>query len=778
MSVTPKTSDRPALTGASWAHANGRPPVTGTAADLVPFASIVGLTVVAATFALERSGAGGPLAVVFWLGFAAMLLPIVWALLADRTSRGDRIVLVLLAGLLAYAVKVLRDPTMFAFSDEFIHLSGTQRLVEAHALFQQIPLSGVGVASGYPGLHVVAATLHEVSGLPLVACGLITIGVARGIVMLGLYLLFELVSGSPRVAALGALLYAGNANYLFWSSQFSYESLSLPLFVVAVLTVLLRPTFDRRGRVALTGAAVLLTVAVIATHHLTAYALAGVYWLLTIGSWRSERPIRATDLAIGATLGAAAWFVFVADGTGAYLDYIFDRTFTALLDAGGGTRAPFQSDGPLRSPLWERALAFLSLAIVCAGVAVSLIDLVRRRALRTVPLVVLAVAAAAFLVVPPLKLFPGAWETANRAGNFLFLGVGLVLALGAMRLIERARRPALVRGVLSVTVVVVIVGGAAQGWPGAFRLSQPVRVEVGDATITTQSLGAAEWAARHLPADAIYAADEISGRRLAIHGARFVLAGRAAGIPSLLSETRMNDWTKSIVLRAKVDYVVVDQRKYSADVTAGFYFPTTAHPDGGFGTYPAGVRRKFSRLPRSRRIYDSGDVVIYDVRGLREPAPDCRTIAFAATGQGLTCRQDARRLTLAGRDGIARLPGLRARLLGTRAEVRVRGVEFTVRVQLLNTSSAAYAPDPARRALYLAVGEHRVRREARAPERTDNLDGNEPLAPKQQREVSLRFRLTRRELAAVRRGDASLGVVAPGRPGDVGVIDLRTAAQP
>ena len=64
---------------------------------------------------------------------------------------------------------------------------------------------------------------------------LIVIGVARLIMMLALFLLFERLSGSSRVAGLAALVYCASPNFLFWSSQYSYQSLALPLAVLTFL---------------------------------------------------------------------------------------------------------------------------------------------------------------------------------------------------------------------------------------------------------------------------------------------------------------------------------------------------------------------------------------------------------------------------------------------------------------------------------------------------------------------------------------------------------------
>ena len=89
--------------------------------------------------------------------------------------------------------------------------------------------------------------LSELSGLGLFPCALVIIGLAKLVLSVVLFLIFERLSGSARIAGVGALLYCAHSNYLFWTSQFSYESLSLPLLAVAVLCLVARTGQDARS---------------------------------------------------------------------------------------------------------------------------------------------------------------------------------------------------------------------------------------------------------------------------------------------------------------------------------------------------------------------------------------------------------------------------------------------------------------------------------------------------------------------------------------------------
>jgi 4-amino-4-deoxy-L-arabinose transferase-like glycosyltransferase len=90
----------------------------------------------------------------------------------------------------------------------------------------------------YPGLETATAALASVAGIGTFGAGLVVVGAARLIIVLALFLFLEGVSRSARIAGIGVVLYAATPNFLFFDAQFSYESLALPLALVAMLALL------------------------------------------------------------------------------------------------------------------------------------------------------------------------------------------------------------------------------------------------------------------------------------------------------------------------------------------------------------------------------------------------------------------------------------------------------------------------------------------------------------------------------------------------------------
>ena len=748
--------------------------------------SSLGLVLVALSFYLERTGHQGILlGAAFWAGFLVLLIPIAARIVAESTRRADRIVLVVLLGVLVYAIKVLHDPLRFMISDEFLHLLSAQHIVSSHALFGPLSLQGSRVAGSYPGLESLTAGLSQVSGLSLFVAGLIVIGLSRALMMLAVYLFAERISQSARVAGIAALLFAANANFLFYSAQFSYESLAFPLFMVAVVLLLERSRTSGHPR-PLTISLLVLIGALTATHHLTSYALAAVLWVFSFMSLREAwRSSRAFGLAAIASAAAAAWFLLIATGTRTYLDAIAHRTVSGIRDlASGSSRAPFQTSGTpgLSSPIAERLVAYLALVMIALGIVTMLVRQRRFPALRSAGGTAAMLASLGFLALYPLRASGGAWETANRGQEILFAGAAVVLALGIAAVTEGAghRR----RALATAAVTALVCGGVISGWPFPLRLSQPLQVMAADGhVLDPQGFDAAAFTRSHLPRPVTFAADVASGRILADGGARMTYLGSDGSIDQLLHSSVLDPWMLRFLAGHRIDYVVLDRRRISADNLAGYFFLPADQPDRGQGYYSNAARSKYAKANASQ-IFSSGDVVIADVSGLHTLPPPCQAVGLNSAREGLTCRQGKLAVTFAGAGHRATLSGMRLRILSTNIQ-RTQYIErthhiqrahhtliITFELQLQNFASRWTEANPAGGDITLRVGSRVLGPERRVPGRSDVLRRQIVLSPHGSLEGSATFRVRgARLIAQARRSGVVLEVRAPG-PGAPSLLQL------
>ena len=144
----------------------------------------------------------------------------------------ERLATVVVVGMGLYAVKVLRDPFAFTYGDEFSHLRNLQSILASGRSSAELDPAD---HSPLPGPRDARRAVSRAAGHVRLRCGgdddrrWAAADDARAST-----LLYDRLTGSPRVAGLGALVYAATPNFLFWSSQFAYESLALPLATVAL----------------------------------------------------------------------------------------------------------------------------------------------------------------------------------------------------------------------------------------------------------------------------------------------------------------------------------------------------------------------------------------------------------------------------------------------------------------------------------------------------------------------------------------------------------------
>jgi hypothetical protein len=580
------------------------------------------LALVAVGDAVSRSGHlhGG---IPFWIGLALPFGIIVFRQASTDVARRERVALAVLAGLFLYMVKVLRDPFLFTFADELNQAHNTAAVVKTGALFAPNPL--LPVTADYPGLASVTAAFASLTGLSIFGAGLVVVAAARTLMILGLFLLFERVTGSSRTAGLGALVYASAPNFLFFTAEVSYESLALPLAIAAIYAVTSWAA-DRSGRHIGWGlTALALIAAVVPTHHLTSYALIGILLGLSLTQWVTRKgripPARsAFPFACIALAFTTGWLVFVASRTVGYLEPVFidagRSTFTAIAREGAGTRKPFASSAGPAVPLWDRGLSLASTALILVLVLVGVYEVWRRQ--RKNPLaLILAAAAIAYLATLALRLVPAAWEIANRSSEFLFVGVGLLLALAFARsghgIIDRRVR----RFGVALVATVIFAGGAAAGWLPEIRLGQALRVRAGDATIEPQGLTAARWSRAWLKRDArsAFAANGADSRLLLVYGGQTVRTGGIGGADQAIELPGLEQWQMQLLQGKSIRYVLMDRRKIADDQLSGYFFSTSISPPSWRTAISDEIYRKFD-VPTTSRIFDSGSVAIYDVAQL------------------------------------------------------------------------------------------------------------------------------------------------------------------
>jgi hypothetical protein len=572
-----------------------------------------GLLICSVANALSRATDGSAMA-VYWLGMLVITVPIFYRLTDREASTGERLALVCLLGLTLFGVKVVRDAPIFTFSDELVHAFNAHQISVHDHLFHAN--SVLKVTPYYPGLEGATSALMQITGLSSYAAGTIVVGAARLTLVAALFFLFLQVSGSARTAGLGAAIYAGNFNFLFWGAQFSYESLALPLLLVVMMGLAVREAAPRETLREWVLPLCLGIAAIVVTHHLTSYALLGVLVALSLTIWLLKRSWQAPNpwpYAIGAGVLVAFWLVVVASATLGYLSTPLSNAFEAVGNTIGGESPPrglFQGNTTVGvTPTGARAVALGAIALMALALPLGLLELWRKQR-RNPWAIIFALASLAFFVSLLLRLAPAAWETGNRASEFFFIGLAFVLASAGIQNWRPRGRAWLGRLVVTAALAAIVIGGAISGWPWDSQLSRPLRVATGDGgSIVSPPLAMAEWAQRQVR-DGKFAAQTADANLLLGKAGKEVATGPNPDVEDTLAEPALAPWQLQLLRENDLRYVVSDYRESSADGLRGYYFPVDNASEAKF---PKAAVTKFGKVPGAARVYSNGTITVYDM---------------------------------------------------------------------------------------------------------------------------------------------------------------------
>ncbi|MBW4439106.1 MAG: hypothetical protein KME04_18350 [Pleurocapsa minor GSE-CHR-MK-17-07R] len=609
----------------------------------------VALVFAAIAYTASRNNAewGTPL---FWFSLILIFAPAALRVASPSIRREERLGLIVITGMALYMVKVLHSPVNFTFHDEFLHWRTASDILLSGRLFVENPI--LTVSPLYPGLEIITTAFSNLSGLNVFDSGIISLGVARLAFMLALYLFYERAGRSSQLGGIAALLYMGNSNFLFFGSQYAYETLSLPLATSILIIVIIRDQFRQHSLLKL----LILTVPILATiaitHHLTAYALIGLLSVLMITTLIIERRVRkwlpicmVIALAVGLVI---AWTNVTGDAAREYLGPVLAggvSEFIALIMGDQSGRQLFQGATGQVSPIWERVVGVLSIVAILVVLPIGLLQVWRsrfrgRHQTRGVQLTTansaetwpryrinaVAVAFAIVVFIYPIMLgfrFTSAgWELANRSSEFVFWALGYIIGIGALAIgtYRRFRIPARVWTFgFAVWATIIFLGGSIAGWPPWARMPGTYLVSADTRSVEARGIAAAQWAGQHLDPQDRIAADRVNTLLLATYGQLFPVTHQYDGIylsPIFVSE-EIGFVERQLMQLVSLRYVLVDDRLTTALPRVGVYFEA-GEPNANEYVVPLALSAltKFDGFPQVSRLFDDGHIRFYDISEL------------------------------------------------------------------------------------------------------------------------------------------------------------------
>jgi hypothetical protein len=609
------------------------------------FAVNTGVGLLLAAFAANASRSGYEGArVPFYLSIVLFFFPAAIRLSLPGVSRAERFTNAMIVTFGLFMLRVIRAPQFLLGHDEYLHWVTAQNIVEHHHLFSPNVVFPIGPL--FPGLEIAVTALSELSGLSVFVSAALVLAAARLLFVGALLLFYERVTGSARIAAMGTMFYAGCSTFIFFDTNFAYESLAQPLLMLALLLAT-RMTADSctapiERPLPQFAAFSIVLLALSVTHHVTAFAFAALMLALVV-----LEAARIGPKAVNERLWPAALLAVLIPVSGswamgnpgtAYLGPVFEnglREVSQMLHFGSTGRKLFTADDGTVAPLWERTTTLSAVAIVCAGLALgffrslSVAGLPLARGVLPITwrsvlnwknsgLVLLTLLTIAYPLAIMFRLTRSGWEIGNRMGPYAFLGVGVVLAIVVSTLMQRDTRHWLRASAIGLSATIVLIGGIISSEGPRILVPARYKVSADAASIEPMGVEAAAWTKDWLGPGRRFAADRVNRLLLSGYGRQLVSTtlqhGYDAGVILAASELGQNEI--DLISKLGLDYLFVDLRLTTGLPVVGAYFDGAAADRMLSAPPTAKALLKFNSVSNVSRVFDNGYEIIYDVRAL------------------------------------------------------------------------------------------------------------------------------------------------------------------
>jgi hypothetical protein len=554
----------------------------------------------------------------YWAGQAIIFVPASIRLLTRRGStEAGTVATITILTVAQYLCKLCYSPLSFTYSDELAHWLTAENILHTGTLFS--PNYGLPISPQYPGLEEATTALVQISGLSLFAAGVIVAGIAHLLFVVTLFLLFRNIGGSQRLAGVAIIFYATNPGLAYFDSLFAYQTLAIGFMGVVLLAAWrITDAKSSRERPGWTVIAVVAIAATVVTHHVTSYLLTGTLLLIAVASLlaKNRRAAgRTAALALWAVIAIASWIAFVAPSTISYLWPPFASVatgFRALL-TGGLAGAPGASTA-VQNPASHQLVAAAAVLILSCLLPIGWLQV--RRRFRGQPWVLaMAFGSLTWYAILVIRFAASnGSELSGRASTFVYVPSAFIAAIGFRWFIDRVprlRANAFI-GAGLVGVLLMSVDGVVNSWPPSWeRLPGPYQVGGVERSVGPEEVAVGDWLLAGLGPGNRIASDFGNDPMVGTYGYQNPILG----VSFLYLTPTYSPAVQREVYQQQIHYALVDLRLTRQLPASGEYF--ALDPYSGTYTRPLPLvdMTKFNSIPGVARVFDSGDIVIYDLYG-------------------------------------------------------------------------------------------------------------------------------------------------------------------
>ncbi len=589
---------------------------------LLALTSALGVLLVSLSYHISQFG-DLALESLFLPGLLLIYTPPLVRLILPAPTRIERLCLLCMVGIYFFLLQLMVSPHYLSPYDASLHWITSDSILRTQHLFgvnSQLPVSPY-----FPGLEIVTNALATLGGLSIFQAGTLVIASARLLMVLALYLFYEQVTLSSRMAGIAVMIYMTNPHFLFFDAIFSYETLGLPI-ATFLFYILARydATHHSRGYRWMLAAAWPVLASLTITHHMTDYVLVGFLALWAIVSFlqRSGRRMRGMLAAFalsGLLLAIAYAFLMPGNPVLHYLSSYYSTAFKELAHIATGNntaRQLFSSEGAAPSPPWDKLLMLGSVALATFGLPFGLISLWKQYRHSTLA-VTLGILSLGYPLTQVFRFSNYGSEITDRSAAFLFLPVAYVLALFITHFWSARRLNRRAIALISCALSVMLLGGTLlEIGPAYSSLPGPYKVIADERSAEPIGISAAQWSLAHLGPDNRVATDRINQTLFATFGEQRIVTEQQdnVNVSPIFFSSQLDSQAFATLRAAGIRYLVVDLRLSTTLPLLGYYYESDE--PGAFHLARPISRAaldKFSAAPQFNLLFDDGTILIYQV---------------------------------------------------------------------------------------------------------------------------------------------------------------------
>lgn len=547
-------------------------------------------------------------------GLLLMFVPNVMRLLSRAPQRLERICLLCVLGLVSYFVQFMSSPLALSSFDDFLHWRTVIDILRSGHLFSVNSM--LPVSPYYPGLEIVTAAISSTTGLSAFQAGVIVTMAAHFLMVLALYLFYEHITNSSRMAGIALMIYMANPHFLFFDTIYSYETLALPLAILMIYILARYGNADKNYRWIIVAAWIVLA-AVTVTHHMTNYIFDGLLLLWAVISFfrpvsRGTRIYMAAIAISGILLSLAYAFFLPGNPVWGYLSDYFSSAFNQLgqIISGSSSARPLFASAVQPPPLWDKLLITGSIALVTFSLPFGLLSLQRLHRNNALA-VTLGLASLLYPLTQAFRFTSFGTEITDRAAAFLFLPIAYALTILLTHFWPTRQLTRRTIALIGSAILVILLGNTIVATsPNLTGIPGPYLVVADARSIEPEGINAALWSQAYLGPDNRVAADRINQMLQSTYGDQRIMTrlNDNIDVAPLFYSASFDKADIALLQVGQIRYLVVDTRISTALPLEGTYFEN----DVPHSIISRDALTKFNAVTQINRLFDSGDIVIYD----------------------------------------------------------------------------------------------------------------------------------------------------------------------